>query len=172
MSRASLAGLALVAVALLSGAACSKSPPAAAAGTPMTPEDSAKAQQKADSLRRTKLGGRLPSDTNVPLEYFREVFRYAGGARDPFGSLVQSSDVRPTIEDLRLVSIAYDPRYGNSVAIVREAGNPVPYRLRRGSVLGRLHVIQIREREVVFQIEEFGFERQQVLTLSRPEVAR
>lgn len=171
MSRASLAGLALVAVALLSGAACSKAPVSAVA-KPMTPEDSAKAQQKADSLRRTKLGGRLPSDTNVPLEYFREVFRYAGGARDPFASLVQSSDVRPTIEDLRLVSIAYDPRYGNSVAIVREAGNPVPHRLRRGSVLGRLHVIQIREREVVFQIEEFGFERQQVLTLTRPEVTR
>jgi hypothetical protein len=170
MSRAPLQGFALLAVAILSAAACSKSAPPAGAA-PMSQEDSIKAQQKADSLRRTKLGGRLPSDTNVPLEYFREVFRYSGGPRDPFASLVQSSDVRPTIEDLRLVSIAFDPRYGNSVAIVRETGNPVPHRLRRGSVIGRLHVIQIREREVVFQIEEFGFERQQVLTLSRPEVA-
>ena len=167
MSRAGAATFALLAAVLVTGAACSKAGPAASTERPMSHDDSVKAQQKADSTRRTKLGGRLPQDTNVPMEYFREVFRYAGAARDPFGSLVQSSDVRPTLEDLRLVSISYDPRYGNSVAIVRETGNPIPHRLRRGSVLGRLRVIQIREREVVFQIDEFGFERQVVLALQR-----
>lgn len=109
------------------------------------------------------------SDTTVkPLDYLREVFSYQGGTRDPFKSLIQSTDVRPTITDLKLVAVAYDPRYpDNSVAVVREAGNPRPHRLRRGSQIGRLRVLQIRPYEVVFQVEEFGFERQEVLTLTR-----
>ena len=40
------------------------------------------------------------------------------GTRDPFVSLIESNAVGPTITDLRLVSITYDARYGNSVAIV------------------------------------------------------
>lgn len=169
MSRAALGGVALLALGSLL-TACGGGGETAAAAPAQSSADSSKAQAKADSLRR--IGGRLPSDTIVPLEYFREVYRYSGGSRDPFQSLVTSSDVRPTIADLRLVGIAYDARYGNSVAIVREEGNPVSHRLRRGSVIGRLRVIQIRPYEVVFQIEEFGFERQQVLTLHRTEVAR
>jgi len=161
------AALVCVAAAVLAGCG------GGGGGAPATaarPVDSAKARAAADSARR--VGGRMPSDTVVPLEYRREVFRYGGGSRDPFASLMTSSDVRPTIADLRLVSIAYDQRYGNSVAIVREAGNPVPHRLRTGMTIGRLRVIQIRQSEVVFQIEEFGFERQEVLTLPRPEVVR
>jgi len=110
-------------------------------------------------------------DTAVKIDYRREVFSYQGGSRDPFASLVTSSDVRPTIADLRVVSIVYDPR-GNSVAIVREANNPRPHRVRRGDQLGRLRVVAIRQYEVVFQVEEFGFERQETLTLSRPEANR
>ena len=170
MSRAALGGFVLLALGSLLTACGGGGEEAAAAAPAQSAGDSSKAQAKADSVRR--IGGRLPSDTIVPVEYFREVYRYAGGSRDPFQSLVTSSDVRPTIADLRLVSIAYDARYGNSVAIVREEGNPVSHRLRRGSVIGRLRVIQIRPYEVVFQIEEFGFERQQVLTLARTEVTR
>jgi len=110
-------------------------------------------------------------DTATKIDYRREVFSYQGGSRDPFESLVTSSDVRPTIADLRLVSVVFDPR-GNSVAIVREANNPRPHRLRRGDQLGRLRVVAIRQYEVVFQVEEFGFERQESLTLSRPEANR
>jgi len=110
-------------------------------------------------------------DTVTKIDYRREVFSYQGGSRDPFQSLVTSSDVRPTIGDLRVVSIVYDAR-GNSVAIVREANNPRPHRLRRGDQIGRLRVVQIRPYEVVFQVEEFGFERQETLTLTRPEAYR
>jgi hypothetical protein len=101
------------------------------------------------------------------LIYQREVFHYASGARDPFQTLLSSSAVRPTLQDLTLVSILYDPHYGRSVAVVHEAPGDKIYRLQRGDTIGRLHVLQIREYEVVFQIEEFGFERQEVLSLHK-----
>jgi len=105
--------------------------------------------------------------TGGKVEYRREVFHYAGGARDPFQTLLTSGDVRPMIQDLRLVSVIYDPRYGRSVAVVREMPGDKIHRLKRGDIIGRLHVLQIRQYEVVFQIEEFGFERQEVLSLQR-----
>ncbi len=105
--------------------------------------------------------------TGGKVEYRREVFHYGGGSRDPFLTLITSSDVRPTLNDLRLVSIIYDPRYGRSVAVVREAPGDKIHRLKRGDTVGRLRVLQIRQYEVVFQIEEFGFERQEVLSLQR-----
>jgi len=111
-------------------------------------------------------------DSAAPPELRREVFRYTGASRDPFESLIATSNIGPMISDLRLVSITYDPRYGNSVAVVRAARDPRPIRLHRGDTVGRLRVIQIRQYEVVFQIEEFGFERQETLTLRRPEVTR
>jgi hypothetical protein len=112
------------------------------------------------------------ADTSLRIEYRREVYSYQGGPRDPFASLIATSDVRQDISDLRLVSVAYDARGGNSVAVVREVGSNAIHRLRRGQSVGRLRVIQIRQYEVVFQVEEFGFERQEVLTLSRPEGSR
>jgi hypothetical protein len=115
---------------------------------------------------------RVPLDTTLPVEYRREVFRYGGGSRDPFESLLVTGDMGPMIGDLRLVAITFDARYGNSVAIVRALNVAQPFRLRRGDTIGRMRVIQIRQYEVVFQIEEFGFERQEVLALRRPEVTR
>jgi hypothetical protein len=101
------------------------------------------------------------------VEYVREVFHYNGGSRDPFQTLITSSGVGPGIADLRLVSITYDPVYGRSVAIIRETKGERIHRMHRGDTVGRLRVLQIRQYEVVFQIEEFGFERQAVLTLQR-----
>lgn len=116
--------------------------------------------------RDTSLAG--IDTTGGKVVYRREVFHYTGGARDPFQTLMASSDVRPMITDLRLVSVIYDPRYGRSVAVVREQPGDKIHRLRRGDTIGRLHVLQIRRYEVVFQIVEFGFERQEVLSLQRP----
>jgi hypothetical protein len=141
--------LAAIAVLVVTGAAGAQQRPAAPAPRAARPDS---AQQ----------------DSSLRIEYRREVFSYQGGSRDPFRSLITSSDVRPTAEDLRLVSVVFDPR-GNSVAMVRESGNQRPYRLRRGDQVGRLRVVQIRQTEVVFQVEEFGFERQVTLTLTRPE---
>jgi hypothetical protein len=120
-------------------------------------------------------GQHPPRDTTldstvVVINYNREVYNYQGGSRDPFGSLLTDASTQTSINDLRLVSILYD-RGGRSVAIVREKNTTSPRRLRRGDSIGRLRVIQIREYEVVFQLEEFGFERQEVLTLQRPGVS-
>ncbi len=111
-------------------------------------------------------------DTALRIEYRRETYNYQGGSRDPFRSLATTNDVGPQVNDLRLVSILYDARGGRSVAIVRDVNNPRSYRLRRGDQVGRLRVVQIRQYEVVFQVEEFGFERQETLRLSRPEANR
>ena len=110
------------------------------------------------------------SDT-APLTLVREVFSYQGaGGRDPFMSLLKSGDVRPLITDLKLVTVIYDDRYAaRSVVVLRDVTTARRYRARVGSVIGRLRVTQIRPREVVFTIQEFGFERQQTLSLARPQ---
>jgi len=154
-------------------AACSSTPPAAESPA-AAPAAAAAAVPAAGQQTAAGRAARRPAlaDTAAPVEYKRELFRYTGGTRDPFESLVQTNRIGPMFEDLRVVSIAYDARYGNSVAIVRAVRDPKPLRVRRGDTIGNMRVIQIRQYEVVFQIEEFGFERQQVLTLRRPEVSR
>jgi hypothetical protein len=148
---------------LLALAALLVSAPAGAGQQPARRPAAQAAQARRDSLR---------ADSVIRVEYRREVFNYQGGPRDPFRTLITTDDVGPSVSELRLVAISFDPRYGNSVAIVRQEGNPRPHRLRRGDSIGRFRVIQIRQYEVVFQIEEFGFERQETLSLPRPEVNR
>lgn len=147
-------------------------PPAAAPGGVAAADTSSAAPAARPQAAKPRIARSALPDSASPPVYRREIFRFGGGPRDPFTSLIASADVGPMISDLRLVSITYDPRYGNSIAVVRAARNPRPIRLHRGDTVGRMRVIQIRQYEVVFQIEEFGFERQEVLTLRRPEVAR
>lgn len=100
----------------------------------------------------------------------REVFAYEGGGRDPFISLLKSGDIRPLISDLKLVGIYYDQRYPvRSVAVLRDVTNGKRYRAKAGDVMGRLKVTQIRPREIVFTVQEFGFERQESLQLAKRE---
>ena len=101
----------------------------------------------------------------------RETFGYEGGGRDPFLSLLKSGDIRPLLTDLKLVGIYYDGRYpARSVAILRDVTNNKVYRARTGEILGRLKVTTIRPREIVFTVQEFGFERQESLQLAKQEV--
>jgi len=100
----------------------------------------------------------------------REVFAYEGGGRDPFMSLLKSGDVRPLISDLKLTTVVYDGRFASrSVAILRDITNRRIYRVKTGDIIGRLKVTQIRPREVVFTVQEFGFERQETLSLAKLE---
>ncbi len=100
----------------------------------------------------------------------REVFAYEGGGRDPFVSLLKSGDIRPLLTDLKLVGIYYDQRYPvRSVAVMRDVTNGKRYRAKAGDVMGRLKVTQIRPREIVFTVQEFGFERQESLQLAKRE---
>ncbi len=114
------------------------------------------------------------TDTAAPVidqsSLLRETFAYEGTTRDPFESLLSAEEVRPMITDLRLVSVIYDPAYPpRSVAVLRDQTDGKRYRLRTGDVAGRLRVIQIRPREVVFTVQEFGFERQETLSLRKRE---
>lgn len=106
----------------------------------------------------------------LPLTLLREAFSYQGGGRDPFLSLLKSGDVRPMINDLKLVAVVYDDRFASrSVVVLRDITTGRRYRAKAGDVIGRLRVTQIRPREVVFTVQEFGFERQQTLSLAKQE---
>jgi hypothetical protein len=68
------------------------------------------------------------------------------------------------------VQVAAALRYtGNSIAVLREKTSLKRYKLRQGEQLGRLRVSQIRSKDVVFTIEDFGYTRQETLSLRKQE---
>lgn len=99
----------------------------------------------------------------------RETFAYdRSGRRDPFISLMSTSDLRPLVSDLRLVGVTYDEEGRGSIAVLRDLGTKDQYRVRVGQSLGRMRVASIAPRAVVFTIEEFGYSRQETLALGDP----
>lgn len=101
----------------------------------------------------------------VPM-IMREVFDYdAAGRRDPFFSLLSTPDLRPTVTDLRLVTVLFDESGRRPVAVMRDVGNNTQYRVTTGMQLGRMRVAAIHRRSVVFTIEEFGLNRQDSVVL-------
>jgi len=148
---------------------------APAARTRPTPNDTTKARVT------TSTGATANKPERATFE--REIFAYErSGRRDPFISLMTSSEIRPLLADLRLVGVAYDPTGRNSIAVLREdAQDPnagmnrggtkstadVPqYRVKEGQQIGRMRVARIGVKSVTFTIEEFGYSRQETLTLS------
>jgi hypothetical protein len=104
------------------------------------------------------------ADTMARVLINREVFQYDGdGRRDPFVSLLTTSDLRPLLNDLKLVAVAFDPRGQNSVAVLRDITSKDQYRVRVGQTIGRMRVAAIQEKAVIFTIEEFGYSRQEIL---------
>src|SRR5439155_772619 len=90
---------------------------------------------------------------------------------DTLGALLKSGDIRPLLSDLKLVGIYYDGRLtARSVAVLRDVTNNKIYRVKPGDIIGRLKVTTIRPREIVFTVQEFGFERQESLQLAKQEV--
>jgi hypothetical protein len=117
-----------------------------------------------DSARTESL--RVARETEV----VRETFTYGGGSRDPFASLITEDKVGPEFNDLLLVGVYLDlRRASNSVAVLRDKTNQKRYKLRVGDRLGRLKVAQIRQTDVVFTVEDIGFERQETLSLRKRE---
>jgi hypothetical protein len=97
----------------------------------------------------------------------RELFQYEGdGRRDPFVSLLTTSDLRPLLNDLKLVAVAFDPNGRTSVAVMRDITSKQQYKVRVGQTLGRMRVAAIQEKAVIFTIEEFGFSRQEMLAMT------
>jgi hypothetical protein len=147
---AAAAGAALSALAVTAGAQ-----PAPAAGAAQgAPVRATPARRAAVPVREVTIN--------------RETFTYQGnGRRDPYGSLMTSTDVRPLLSDLRLTGVAFDPAGRNSVAIMRDLHSKAQYRVSVGQQLGRLRVAAIHQRSVQFAVDEFGFSRTESLQLSR-----
>jgi hypothetical protein len=145
------------------GATAGQTQKKAAAGSP---------QAKASTATTAKPGsmggpaGTAPAKLDtVPSFVMREAFDYdRAGTRDPFASLLNTSDLRPAISDLRLIGILYDQSGSRSVAIMRDQQNTL-YRSMVGQTLGRMRVSRITPRAVIFTIEEFGMNRQDSLVL-------
>lgn len=105
------------------------------------------------------------------IEVMRETFAYAGGTRDPFASLINGASTGPEIADLDLVGIYQDLRTrDNSIVVLREKATAKRHKMRVGDQLGRARLVQIRPRDAVFTIRDFGFERQETLSLRKQEV--
>ena len=105
------------------------------------------------------------------IEVMRETFAYSGGARDPFVSLINGEATGPSIADLDLVGVYQDLRSReNSVVVLREKATAKRHKMRVGDQLGRARLVQIRPRDAVFTIRDFGFERQETLSLRKQEV--
>jgi hypothetical protein len=97
----------------------------------------------------------------------RETFSYLGtGRRDPFVSLMNTEDLRPLFQDLKLVAVAYDATGQNSVAVLRDVTSKVQYRVKVGQEIGRMRVASISQKSVLFGIEEFGYSRQETLAMT------
>jgi hypothetical protein len=114
----------------------------------------------ADSIRKAR-----------EIEVMRETFAYSGGSRDPFASLLNTAAAGPEISSLELVGVYQDLRNSvNSVVVLREKATAKRHKLRVGDQLGRARLVQIRPRDAVFTIRDFGFERQETLSLRKQEV--
>lgn len=108
-------------------------------------------------------------DSSGNVVFNREVYTYPrAGRRDPFASLITSGDIRPLLADLDIVGIILDPTGRNSVATLKDMSTNEIYRVRVGSVFGRMRVTAIRQREVALAIDEFGFTRQETLSINVP----
>jgi hypothetical protein len=104
------------------------------------------------------------------IEMSRETFSYGGAARDPFNSLLNMAKSGPELADLQLVGIYQNLRRPEgSVAVFREKEGGKRHKLHAGDQVGRSRLVQIRDRDVVFMIEDFGFERQETLSLRKQE---
>jgi hypothetical protein len=100
----------------------------------------------------------------------RESFSYSGGSRDPFVSLLSTAKVGPELPDLLLVAIYHDTRNPiASVVVMREKVGGRKYSLKPGDRLGRMRVKEVRPKDVVFTIDDFGTERQEIVSLRKED---
>jgi hypothetical protein len=152
-------------------------PQKSAPGTPQkaapgTPQKSAvaPAPTKTPSTAQSKPAPHPTDSATKPIIIMREVYGYSpDGRRDPFVSLLTTSELRPTISDLKLTGIFYDPPSA-SLASVHDASSNKIYSIRLNQALGRMRVVAIRPNVVVFSIEELGMSRRDSLFL-RPDTS-
>ena len=146
---------------------------AAAAATTPQPSRPTTTQVPETAARPDTGAGTAARGARGQISFLREVFAYApDGRRDPFYSLLASGELRPLLTDLKLVTVIYDPTGRNSVAILRDITTRDQYRVKVGQALGRMRVQAILPKQVNFVVEEFGYSRQESLTLNETTKAR
>jgi hypothetical protein len=163
-AKASLAATAVVS---------SPAPEASAPATPARPSAPVDSVARTDSATQAIAEQALADSVQKAreIEVMRETFAYAGGTRDPFNSLIDLDKAGPEVSDLDLVGVYLDLRSpSNNVVVLRERTSSKRHKLRVGDQLGRARLTQIRPRDAVFMIQDFGFERQETLSLRKQEV--
>ena len=185
-------------VAPATPAAGTKPAPAGTARAPVGQTPQQQRVARADSVRMardraradsaTRLGERRRTDSIARVaadsvrgdslararetEVLRESFSYSGSSRDPFVSVVSQGNAGPDIGDMILVAVLADLRSArNSVAVLREKQGTRRWRVKVGDHVGTATVTLITQRDVTFSVQDFGFERQETLSLrNKPEV--
>jgi hypothetical protein len=189
--KRSISFAAVLVLALASGASAQARAQAASrptSGTPVKPAASKPAASKPAASKPAGSKATLPPapdpkkpaaapapvvDSGPKVLINREVFSYEGdGRRDPFVSLLTTSDLKPMLADLKLVGVAYDPRGQNSVAVLRDITSKDQYKVRVGQTIGRMRVAAIQPKAVIFTIEEFGYSRQELLPIAPPDSSK
>jgi hypothetical protein len=154
-------------------AVSSPAPEAGAPASPAQPSAPADSVARSDSATQAIAEQALADSVQKAreIEVMRETFAYAGGTRDPFNSLIDLDKAGPEVSDLDLVGVYLDLRSpSNNVVVLRERTSSKRHKLRVGDQLGRARLTQIRPRDAVFMIQDFGFERQETLSLRKQEV--
>ena len=180
MARNAMVALVVLVAAGVAG--CADEPAeakASLAATTVVTAPAAPAAAPADSARPAHPDSQPAADPSVAdsiarareIEVMRETFAYAGGTRDPFASLIDLDKTGPEIADLDLVGVYLDLRSpSNNIVVLREKTSAKRHKMRVGDQLGRARLTQIRARDAVFMIADFGFERQETLSLRKQEV--
>ncbi len=141
---------------------------ATAATLPMLVDAQARRGARAAATPQVSTDG-LQRDSSGNVLFSREVYNYPSqGRRDPFSSLITTGDIRPMIADLLVVAITLGQSDRTSIATLKDKSSNEIYRVRVGSVFGRLRVTAIRQREVTVEIDEFGYKRQESLSINVP----
>lgn len=113
--------------------------------------------------QRPAPGAPAPVAADSGVTILREIFDYEpAGRRDPFAPLLETDELRPTIQELRLTGVLVHPT--RPIAVMRD-GEGTQYRVTTGMSVGRMRVVQIRPRTVIFQFSEYGYDRRDSLVL-------
>lgn len=118
----------------------------------------------------------LPEADSVQLVFEREIFTYPSyERRNPFRPLTGPDDAGPRFEDLIFMGaiVTDDPAASVALLGVRggradEADGPT-HRLRRGQRIGNVRIVEVRSRELVVEVEEFGLTERRTMELRRTE---
>jgi hypothetical protein len=165
------AALLLAALSACGGGPAAKAPDAAALAAagdetsqaPAAPKPGApapKPRPKVDETQIPEPGAQLP----------RESYSFSGGSRDPFESVLTTGTVGPELPDLDLVAVYFNSRTpGASVAVLRDRVSGRNFTIKEGVRLGRMRVTSIRQKDVLFTIDDYGTERQESLALRKQE---